>query len=156
MKKYEQFINDSEVLVKIGDFILTRNDLMKYKDKITKHYGEFTEETIENSLWTLYTISRYYDKGGILYRAVWLKDIGDLNKDELGYHWVEDMNDVNNIIEIFNLYGDNKKLGDPYIIKAETPPNNVKIPHDYFNNLEENEILVIDPKLLKLIEIKKY
>jgi len=156
VKTYEQYINDSEVLVKIGDFILTMNDLMKHKNKITKHYGEFTEDTIEKSLWTLYTISRYYNNGGTLYRAVWLKDINDLNKEDLGYHWVEDISDVNNIIEIFNLHGDYKKLGEPYIIKAETPPNNVKIPNDYFNNLEENEILVINPKLLKLIEIKKY
>jgi hypothetical protein len=152
---FKKFLLKENVLVKIGDFILTKDDLdSKYKDKITKHFGEYNEDTINNSLWTLYDIENLYNNGGYIYRVIWLKNEKDFNINNLGNHWLSNKSDIDNIISLFTLR-DNVK-GHPYYIKAYTPPKNVSIPYDYFNNIEENEVLVINDKLLSKIELIKY
>jgi len=152
---FKKFLLKENVLVNIGDFILTKGDLdSKYKDKIIKHFGEYNEDTINNSLWTLYDIENLYNNGGYIYRVIWLKNEKDFNINNLGNHWLSNKGDIDNIISLFTLR-DNVK-GYPYYIKAYTPPKNVSIPYDYFNNLEENEVLVINDKLLSKIELIKY
>ena len=152
--KFKTFILKESVLIKIGDFILTKNDLdSKYKDKIIKHFGEYNDDTINNSLWTLYDIENLYNNGGYIYRVIWLKHEKDFDKNKLGNHWLSNKGDIQNIVDLFTLRDDVK--GNPYYIKAYTPPKNVSIPYDYFNNLEENEVLVINDKILKNIEIFK-
>jgi hypothetical protein len=152
---FKKFLLKENVLVKIGDFILTKDDLdSKYKDKIIKHFGEYNEDTINNSLWTLYDIENLYNNGGYIYRVIWLKNEKDFNINNLGNHWLSNKGDIDNIISLFTLR-DNVK-GYPYYIKAYTPPKNVSIPYDYFNNIEENEVLVINDKLLSKIELIKY
>jgi hypothetical protein len=151
---FKKFILRENALVKIGDFILTKNDLdSKYKDKITKHFGEYNDDTINSSLWTLYDIENLYNNGGHIYRVIWLKNKNDFDKNNLGNHWLSNQGDIGNIVDLFTFRDDID--GDPYYIKAYTPPKNVSIPHDYFNNLEENEVLVINDKILKNIEIFK-
>ena len=103
LKAYEK------ILIKIGDSILTDSDLEKYKDKIEKHYGSYSEENITNALWTLYTIEHYYNKGGTLYRVIWLKDENDFDINNLGYHWVEDLEDAKDIIFLFK-FNENNSL----------------------------------------------
>ena len=152
---FKKFLLKENVLVKIGDFILTKDDLdSKYKDKIIKHFGEYNEDTINNSLWNLYDIENLYNNGGYIYRVIWLKNEKDFNINNLGNHWLSNKGDIDNIISLFTLR-DNVK-GYPYYIKAYTPPKNVSIPYDYFNNIEENEVLVINDKLLSKIELIKY
>lgn len=66
-RKDKTFILKESVLIKIGDFILTKNDLdSKYKDKIIKHFGEYNDDIINNSLWTLYDIENLYNNGGYI------------------------------------------------------------------------------------------
>lgn len=142
------------VLVKIGDFILTKNELdTKYKDKIIKHFGDYNNDTINSSLLTLYDIENLYNNGGYIYRVIWLKNKNEFDKNNLGSHWLLNKGDINIIVDLFKLRHDIK--GEPYYIKAYTPPKNVSIPYDYFNNLEENEVLVINEKILKNVEIIK-
>lgn len=158
LKLFENYTDDSEVLVTIGDYELTRGELEKeHKRDITSYYGSFSEDNIQNALYTLHDIAGIYNKGGKLYRVVWLKDINDLDKEDLGHHWVSYKSDVDNIVQTFSQYDyDDEYGGDPYVITAETPPANVKIPFEYFKNLDECEVLVIDDKLLKFIGIEKY
>ena len=152
---FKKFLLKENILVKIGDFILTKDDLdSKYKDKIIKHFGEYNEDTVNNSLWNLYDIENLYNNGGYIYRVIWLKNEKDFNINNLGNHWLSNKGDIDNIISLFTLR-DNVK-GYPYYIKAYTPPKNVSIPYDYFNNIEENEVLVINDKLLSKIELIKY
>lgn len=143
------------VLINIGGFKLTKHDLdTKYRDKISKHFGDYNEDTIEKSLWTLYDAENLYKNGGVIYRVIWLKHKKYFDINNLGNHWLANKGDIENIIDLFATIRDNYE-GDPYYIKAYTPPKNVSIPYDYFNNLEENEILVIDDKLLENIELFK-
>lgn len=159
INNFKKFILRENVLVKIGDFILTKNDLdSKYKDKIIKHFGEYNDDTINNSLWTLYDIENLYNNGGYIYRVIWLKNINEFDKNNLGNHWLSNQGDIGNIVDLFTLRDDALRddiKKEPYYIKAYTPPKNVSIPYDYFNNLEENEVLVINDKILKNIEIFK-
>lgn len=157
-KKYVDSFNSfslrENVLVKIGDFVLSKKDLdTKYKSKIVKHFGEYNDDSINNSLWTLYDIQKLYNDGGYIYRVVWLENESDFDKEKLGSHWLSNKGDVENIVYLFSMR-DNTK-GEPYYIKAYTPPKNVSVPHDYFNNLEENEVLVIDDTKLTSIELFK-
>ena len=157
VKLFEEYINDAEIIVKIGDYVLTRKDIeTKYKDKISKYYGEYTEDTIIEATWTLNDIANFYDNGGELYRVVWLENINDFDSKELGHHWVSCRSDVENIVDIFNTYRESTDTGEPYVIKSYTPPNNVSVPYDYWNNLDEHEILVVDDKKLVFVEIQKY
>jgi len=160
MKKintYNEFLNEnkSEILVQIGDYVLTQHDLeTKHKSQIESYYGDFTEDTINNALWTLYDIQQLYDKGGIIYRIIFLNEGEELNEDNLGHHWLPDKGDTDNIVDIWRWRDDMK--GTPYVITANTPPKNVTIADDYFANLEEHEVLVKDPKKLELISFEKY
>lgn len=76
------------------------------------------------------------------------------NENNLGHHWLARKEDTENIVELFTFRDDVE--GDPYYIKAHTPSRNVSIPNDYFNNLEENEVLVINDKVLRDIEIFEF
>ena len=156
MLNFNELLNENKVLVSIGDYNFTENDLENHKNDIINYYGDFSEDHITNALWNLYTISNIYDKGGILYRVIWLDDINSFNKDEIGYHFISDSGQIDTIVEIFTRYNYYGKELEPYVIEVHTPPKNVKIPFEYFKNLDEEEVLVINPKLLKIISIKKY
>lgn len=143
------------VLVKIGDFKLTKHDLdVNFKDNISNHYGEYNEDSINNALWTLYDIEKLYNNGGNIYRVIWLDSEDEFDKNDLGTHWLANKGDISSIVSLFSIRDD--KSGDPYYIKAYTPPKNVSIPDDYFNNLDENEVMVIDSKILKDVELFKF
>lgn len=158
IKLFEDF--DNEIVVSFGDYVLTKHDLdTKYRQKIKDYYGKYNDDTIINATWTLRDIANIYDNGGDLMRAVWLKDINDFNVNEMGFHYVIDKNDLDNIIYIFKEYvaDDEDYIGkEPYVIEVHTPPHNVNIPSDYWNNLDEHEIMVEDDKKLKFIKIYKY
>lgn len=152
IKLFEEFENDT--VVSFGDYVLTKHDLdTKYRQKIIDYYGDYTEDTIIEATYTLKNIEYLYNNGGGLYRAIWLKDINEFNKNKLGKHWVFNKGDIDNIVQIFRNYDYD---GDIYVIEAKTPPHNVSIPHDYWNCLDENEILVVDDKKLEFIKIYKY
>lgn len=158
LKLFENYTDYSEVLVTIGDYELTRTELEKeHKKDIASYYGSFSEDNIQNALYNLHDIAGIYNKGGILYRVIWLKDVNDLDKDDLGHHWVSHKSDVDTIVQTFSQYDyDEEYGGDPYVITAETPQTNVTIPFEYFKNLDECEVLVKDDKLLRFIGIEKY
>jgi len=158
-KKFNSFINEkidiNHIYAKIGDYVLTRGMIdSNYKDKISQYYGHYDDDTIIQATYTLRDIETLYDNGGDIYRAVWLKDINDFDEHKLGHHWVCDIHDVKNIIETFQLY--KYYEGDAYIIKAYTPIHNVAMADDYWNNLNENEIKIIDDSKLKFISIEKF
>jgi len=104
-------------------------------------------------LWNLYDIEKLYNNGGYIYRVIWLKDEKKFNINNLGDHWLSNKSDVDNIVSLFTLRDEPK--GNPYYIKAYTPPKNVSVPYDYFNNIEENEVLVVNDKLLSEVELIK-
>lgn len=142
-----------DVLVKIGDYIITHDDIYtKYRDKISKHFGEFTEETVDQTLYHLCDLERLYKNGGTVYRVIWLEDIKDFNKDEFGPHWVLHPDDINTIIYLFSGYPEYK--GSPYVITAYAPPKTISAPYDYFSNIEENEVLIQDTSKIKFIKIQ--
>ena len=152
--KFKIFENTDIPLIKFGDYILTKNDLdTKYKDKITMHFGYYN---IDSALYTLYDTETIYNNGGWLYRVIWLDDKKDFNKDDLGHHWVTDEYDIENITQIFSMYDRTLRDKKCFIIKSYTPPKNVTIASDYWNNLEEHEIEVIDPKKLINITLTEY
>jgi len=149
-----KLFESDEILIKFGDYTLTKNDLdTKYKDKITKHYGRYD---IDSALYTLYDTEKIYNNGGWLYRAIWLDDEKDFNKENLGYHWCSNEYDIDNIFQLFYMYNKDLHHQKCFIIKSYTPPKNVTIASDYWNNLEENEIEVIDPKKLINTTLTEY
>ena len=155
--KYKDFLNESnKTLFTIGDYKFTENELLKHKDSIVNWYGDFSQDSIDRALWTLYSVSKYYDEGGVLYRVVWLDDITDFDEKNIGSHFVEDKGQIYNIVEHFENHNYYDKNKEPYLITVKTPPKNVKIADDYFNNLNEEEIMVIDQTKLELISIEKY
>lgn len=156
MLKFNEFLNENKVLVKIGDYNFTEKDLLNHKNDIINYYGDFNQDNITNALWNLHTISNIYDNGGELYRVIWLDDINSFNKDNIGNHFVSDNGKIDDIVELFTLHNYYDSKLEPYVIKVHTPPKNVKIPFEYFKNLDEEEVLVINPKLLEIISIKKY
>jgi len=179
-KEYRKFIDNSKgVAVKIGDDIITWEDLKtKYRKSIEDFYGNFYE--VENALDNLRNIEYFWENGGELYRIVWLDEGEKLNKSNMGYYWVEDPYDLEyivfmlapNDVKIFKKDENDKLVRDdnglwivdkiikntkePYVVVAHTPPHNVKIPDDYFNNIAEKEIFIKDPKKLKFIDFYKY
>lgn len=156
IEKVKNFLlKEEKSLIQIGDFVLTQNDLdTKYRDKIAQYYGEYTEDTIQNALWTLYDIQRLHKNGGYIYRVIWLKNEEDFDINKLGHHWVANKSDAENIAELFTWRDEPE--GKPYFIKAYTPPENVTIANDYFNNLDEQEVLVINPTILENVELFKF
>lgn len=152
--KHKDFILKEQVLVKIGDFILTKSDLdTKYREKISKHFGEYTDRTIDKALYTLHDIEDLYNKGGYIYRVIWLEKGVKLDVNNLGDHWLSNEGDIDNIVNLFSRRDGLK--GEPHYIKAYTPPKNVIIPYDYFSNLEENEVLVVNSRILTEVETFK-
>jgi hypothetical protein len=86
-----------------------------------------------------------------------------LNKKELGSYWVSDKGKLESIVDITSSWydedtpGATKGMGTtPYVVVVKTPPRNVSIPFDYFNNLNEQETTVVDDSKLELIGVTKY
>lgn len=153
LRKHAEEWGTDKPIIKIGNFVITQNDLdTKYRSKIVQHYGEYTEDTIQNALWTLYDIQRLHKNGGYIYRVIWLKNEEDFDINKLGHHWVANKSDAENIAELFTWRDEPE--GKPYYIKAYTPPMNVTVANDYFNNLDENEVLVVDDKKLTEVTIQ--
>lgn len=154
--KYLKSFNENlsnEILIQIGDYIITQNDIdTKYKKSIINHYGEFTEETINKTLYHLRDLEGLYESGGSIYRAIWLEDIKDFNKEKFGPHWVLYPDDINTIVYLFSGYPEYK--GSTYVITAYAPPKTISAPYDYFANIEENEVLIEDTSKIEFIKIQ--
>ena len=146
--------DNSKLLIKLGNGEeLTQKMYDDMSSYIIKHYGRESESPLED----LYGLAMIDKKGGVIYRAVWLDSLEDLNADSLGCFWTFDWNIRDMADRVYGWYYNERKKTETsgvYILKARTPPNNVSFPQDFWRNLEESEVLVIDPTLLKLIEIK--
>lgn len=153
-----------DVLVQVGNEKITKKDIEeKHLGSIRSYYGSYEPYYIFEALSNLYEVVQYYEEGGILYRVLWLKSLRYLNKKELGRHWVSDKGKLENIVDITSSWydedtpGATKGMGTtPYVVVVKTPPRNVAIPFDYFNNLNEQETTVVDDSKLELIGVTKY
>ena len=178
---FENFSEDNKTgtIVEIDGETITWEDIKtKYRNNIINYYGNFDEA--EKALSHLYDVKSYENAGGDIYRLIWLNDISEFNEEKPGHHWVSDPYDLEHISYMLSphdkiIYKKDKNgkylrnsMGiwvidkvientkKPYIIHAHTPPNNVKIPFDYFNNLNEHEIFIKDQNKLKIISIERY
>lgn len=93
------------------------------------------EEYVDNTIEKLSDIKK---QGKItLYRIIWTKNIDDIDKSDLGIHWVMNLEDFNEVM-IDWLYQNAREkdeefdeYDDCYLITAETSPSNI----DYFETM---------------------
>ena len=179
-EKQKKFIDEQTgVEIDVDGETITWEDLRgKYRGDIVNFYGDFYDVNL--ALYHLHDVQGYWENGGEIYRIIWLDDISEFKKEELGFHWVSDPNDCESIVfslgpndlTVHKKDENGKLLRDkngqwifdhvvrntkkPYMITAYTPPHNVRIPFGYFNNLNEMEIYVKEENKLKFKEIEKY
>lgn len=90
------------------------------------------------------------EKGGTIYRIVFLEKFEDLNRTDLGSHWTVDHDVISDYIE--GVEGRHHSAGkDVYVeLTARTPPNNIdNTSVDVRGNPEEKEVNIINPRLCK-------
>ena len=102
----------------------------------------------------------YQINGGKIQRIIF--SYGKPNIDKLGYSWTHINNDWKNYIQtIIDFDQEENKINgdeDVYLIIGETPPNNIAIGsslEQYENNPEEEELTLLNDKIVKIISVKK-
>lgn len=123
---------------------------------IDHSYADYhTADGIYGILTWIKTYNDYKNKGGELYRLVYLKDPKDLNLDKLGNHWTYEEYVLRDFYHGYmeNYYTDLTKGKDAYIITAKIPPN-LNIEVGSFDRPEEQEIYIPDSDQSKIDLIK--
>ena len=90
------------------------------------------------------------EKGGSIYRIVFLEKFEDLNRTDLGSHWTVDHDVISDYIE--GVEGRHHSKGkDVYVeLTCRTPPNNIdNLSVDVRGNPEEKEVNIINPRACK-------
>ena len=90
----------------------------------------------------------------VLYRLVFSKTKNDINVDKIGHHFVGDIDD-------FHAKRENKKIkkSDLWLIKLKTISSNIDFHETILTfslHPNENEITIMDDKLIKIISIDKF
>ena len=100
----------------------------------------------------------------VLYRLVFSKTKNDINVDKIGHHFVGDIDDFHDDMLNYLYYNakrENKKIkkSDLWLIKLKTISSNI----DFYETIltfslhpNENEITIMDDKLIKIISIDKF
>jgi len=147
-------MGENHVLVQIGPYEVTVGEVLSYMPEIEQYYGHFDYEA---ALEPLFALKRVYAFGGQIYRKVFLPDIASLNKADLGRYWTLDPTFAEDLDRPLTgplplPFSSRRTQG--YLLTAWTPPHNVQMPDDYWNNLNESEATVIDTSLLTLTRIE--
>ena len=93
----------------------------------------------------------------IIYRLVNLENVNDLDKENLGYSWFSNIKLIESP-EFYQLLPHLKQHDKVYILKGVTSKDNIDMSRTLWERSIqwfENEIVIKDPKQIKLIEIKK-
>ena len=95
----------------------------------------------------------------VIYRLVRLKNINDLRKDNLGYSWFSNPNQIENP-EFFDMLEYLRPFknedGIVYLIKGQTSINNIDMKRTLWERSTqwwENEIVIIDDSKIKILSI---
>jgi hypothetical protein len=157
IKKFKQFkINESSI------FGYDYNELVS---NISKSGLVFNDpvETLDSKIEILNGILN--DSNEIeLYRLIFAKKSSDIDTENIGHHFVMDINDIrDDMIDYLyrNAKKKNKKLKfeDIFLIKCSTNPDNIDFSETILTfslHPNEDEITIKDPKKLKILEIEKY
>lgn len=119
----EIWIPDS-ILFKLPDYKPKKiiREFNEYVKNLTDNYGD-EDRAKEDYFWYLNTIGNMNENGGTLYRIVFLKNIDDLNKDDLGEHWSLDKD----FSRTYENIKDQEEGMKPYIIIGKFEPNSIDI-----------------------------
>ena len=119
------------------------------KEYWADYYGDDRRGTIELHGY-IGDVDHLIEKGGYVYRVVFLEKFEDLNKTQLGSHWTVDHDVLEEYIE--SVAGrSHSKNKDVYVeLVAHVPPNNIEnLGVDVRGNPEEKEVNIINPKICK-------
>lgn len=151
---WKQFVNENlDNSIMVGGYKL---DKKWYDQLYDENYG-INEDELKDYLKIL---DDYQNNGGEIQRVVF--SYTKPNIKNLGNSWTHINNDWKNYIRsIFDFnYEEGKINGDEgvWLIIGSTPPNNIAIQgslEQFQNNPEEQELMILDDKKIKVKEIKK-
>ncbi|NPV12815.1 MAG: hypothetical protein HPY57_13600 [Ignavibacteria bacterium] len=132
-------------------------------DHLISEFGGDEERAREDFNW-FYNILVNLNKGGYIYRIIFLPDLKYLNKEELGSHWTHDEDKAKDLIrslkDMIIVDIDDYDIDDyePYLITAKIKPNNIdfeKSMGSFCKNYLEEEINVKNQKKIEIVSIKK-
>lgn len=156
-KKLKQYIQEN-----IDNGLIFGNDYSNLLDNIENSGLNWSDpkETLDNRIDYLRGLS-----GDLtLYRLIFVKDIKDINIENLGHHYVEDVDDfhddmINYLYQNAKKQNKNIKETDLYLVKVETNIKNIDFSETILTFSEhpnETEITIKDPKEVKIIEVDEY
>jgi len=156
LKKYIRSIGEKEFPNGIAGFDFERT--LKIYTSYIDYYGYF-DKGLSEMYDHLDSFEGLYNKGGQVYRLIYVNSEDEIDRENLGDHWTISTYEIdtlaNNFLDWGKMYGGGKKL--PYMITLKTEPKNVSIDNvDVEGNPEEKEINIIDFNKTKIIDIKLY
>jgi len=150
IKNFGQFINENLV---VGGIEISNQF---YDNLYDDNYGA-DEDELKNQLSIL---DKYQKNGGEIHRVIFSNQ--KPNIENIGYSWTHKDNDWRNYKQSIIDFNDSmgKLNGDEniWLIKAITPPNNVAVIsslEQFQNNPEEQEITILNDKILKILDISQ-
>jgi hypothetical protein len=134
--------------------------LKSNEKKIIKAWVEYysSQETGENDYWEYYyAVESLEEKGGKLYRVLFVNDLKEINVKEIGDSWTISKYEVEIVAETNKMYyGEKKKMS--IVVEIETEPHNITIEGvDLIGNPHEKEVNIINfdkTKILGFYEVK--
>lgn len=133
--------------------LIPNDDYNDYLDKVNNHFNDI-ERSKEDLDWYIQTITDLNNKGGIIYRLVFLDNKADLDTSELGEHWCLSKDDLENFYETLKSHGEGEF---PFLITAKIEPGIINIDHSIGSFCElPNEVEVNITKPPKTFKVSKY
>ena len=152
---FSNIISES-VILKYSDYISERNlDELDNKERFISEFND-EDRAIEELEYYTDAIDELIKNGGEIYRLIFLEHLSDLNKNDLGYHWTFDRDNLSNFYNSLEVEDENML---PYLIIAQIEPNQIdeeisfgtfeELPHELEINLKTQ------PKRYKVVPYKE-
>jgi len=148
--KFKEHILEKEFPNGLLDF--SKERLLDIFNSFLSYYGDY-----DKALYEMYdhigVFIQKYEKGGYIYRLIYVDSVDDINLDDMGKHWAVDDYIVNDLHD--SGWKENFGKGEHgFVITLEVEPKNISIDNvDIEGNPEEKEVNVIDFDKTKLISV---
>jgi hypothetical protein len=125
-------------------------------DSLTDIYGDY-DKALSEMYEHIMGFEKLDNKGGRLYRLVYVDSVDDINLDDMGKHWTIDYYIIDDLEESGweEKFGNGKKY--PFVLTIDTEPHNVSIDGvDIENCPEEKEVNIVDFKRTTLVSVEPF